>query len=158
MSIVLIRVDDRLVHGQTIEAWVPYCNANCLIVANDEAAKNRLQKTAIESCASRAITIKVEDIKEAVSDINSKDAGRENVMVIVSSLKDVMRLYSWGLKISSINIGNIHHNGGSMMLSPSVFIDKEDWGFLLKFKELGINIDIRAVPADKPLKIENWNI
>ena len=32
------RVDNRLVHGQVIEAWLPYTGARHLIVANDELA------------------------------------------------------------------------------------------------------------------------
>ena len=32
-----VRIDNRLIHGQVIEAWLPYTGASVLVVANDEA-------------------------------------------------------------------------------------------------------------------------
>jgi len=40
MDIALVRVDSRLVHGQIIEAWVPYLKIRCICVANDEVAND----------------------------------------------------------------------------------------------------------------------
>ena len=42
------RVDNRLVHGQVIEAWLPYTGARHLIVANDELAADALRQQIIE--------------------------------------------------------------------------------------------------------------
>ena len=39
------RVDNRLVHGQVIEAWLPYTGARHLVVANDELATDFLRQT-----------------------------------------------------------------------------------------------------------------
>ena len=161
MGIVLVRVDDRLVHGQIIEAWVPFCRATAIIVANDEAAGSRIQKMAIESCASKSVSIKVETIKDAAGDIISPRMENENVIVIVSNLRDIVRLHSWGIKFSSVNIGNIHHNGERhgieyMKLSPSIFIDRDDWGFIIRFREEGIKLDIRTVPMDSPVQVDRW--
>ena len=33
--ISLVRVDDRLIHGQVIVGWVPYLQASQIIVVND---------------------------------------------------------------------------------------------------------------------------
>ena len=38
------RIDNRLVHGQVIEGWLPYLNAGHLIVANDALALDELQQ------------------------------------------------------------------------------------------------------------------
>ena len=39
MSLVLTRIDCRLVHGQVVETWVPHVKANSLIVANDKSGQ-----------------------------------------------------------------------------------------------------------------------
>ncbi|MFC1856308.1 PTS sugar transporter subunit IIB, partial [Thermodesulfobacteriota bacterium] len=49
MSTVLTRVDNRLIHGQILESWVPYTEANCLIVINDDVSNNDLQKEIIKA-------------------------------------------------------------------------------------------------------------
>ena len=40
--VILVRVDDRLLHGQIICSWVPYLKADSLIVCSDEAASDKL--------------------------------------------------------------------------------------------------------------------
>ncbi|MCD6150055.1 MAG: PTS sugar transporter subunit IIB, partial [Deltaproteobacteria bacterium] len=32
MTTLLVRVDDRLIHGQIVETWIPYLNINQIIV------------------------------------------------------------------------------------------------------------------------------
>ena len=43
-NIVLTRIDNRLVHGQVGVTWVKTIGANLLLVANDEAASDKLQQ------------------------------------------------------------------------------------------------------------------
>ena len=33
-----IRIDDRLIHGQVVEGWVPHLKAKHVVVASDDAA------------------------------------------------------------------------------------------------------------------------
>jgi len=44
-EIVLVRVDERLIHGQILEAWVPFLKAACIIVANDGVAADFFRET-----------------------------------------------------------------------------------------------------------------
>lgn len=149
MSIVLVRVDDRLLHGQVMEAWVPFCKATCVIVANDRVNLNHTQRVALESCATRKVAIEVKGLREAVEDINSGRLDGERVIVIMANSQDAMRAYSEGLVFTAINIGNIHHNGKGRRVTPSVYLDTADEEVLLNFKRLGVEVDIRAVPWDK---------
>ena len=41
-GVALVRVDNRLVHGQVLEAWLPALDAHGILVADDEAAGNVL--------------------------------------------------------------------------------------------------------------------
>ena len=46
-GVALIRVDNRLVHGQVLEAWLPALDAHGVLVADDEAAGNVLARSAM---------------------------------------------------------------------------------------------------------------
>lgn len=41
------RVDNRLIHGQIIEAWLPFTGAKYLIVADDALAENEDRKSVV---------------------------------------------------------------------------------------------------------------
>lgn len=157
MSIVLIRVDDRLVHGQIVEAWAPFCKATRVIVASDAVKNNRIQRIAIESCSSTALSIKVEGIEETLRDVMSEDMNKERVIIIFSTLNELLEAHNKGFIISNVNIGNIHHHNarqGGREITPSVYIDKEDEDMMQNLLKLGVELDIRAVPSDRPFVIK----
>ena len=39
-----VRIDNRLVHGQVIETWLPHTRAQMIVVVNDELAGNMLRQ------------------------------------------------------------------------------------------------------------------
>ena len=45
--IKLLRVDYRLVHGQVAISWSGYLGADCILVANDEAAKDEMRQSVL---------------------------------------------------------------------------------------------------------------
>ncbi|NRX77575.1 mannose/fructose/N-acetylgalactosamine-specific phosphotransferase system component IIB [Clostridium beijerinckii] len=44
----IVRLDDRLVHGQLINNWCTYEDVTEIIVVNKEVAENDIRKTFIE--------------------------------------------------------------------------------------------------------------
>jgi len=149
----LIRVDDRLLHGQIICAWVPFIQADSLVVASDEASKDALVSEIIESCGKDCIKVAVKSVDETVSFI-ATESPDERVILVVGDLKDAMRIYEGGLKFPSLNLGNIHHDDGGRKLTASVIVNAEDEEIISRFTKLGVEIDIRDVPDREPASYE----
>jgi len=147
--IALVRVDDRLVHGQVMEGWVPYFKADNIIVASDEVARSAFHREAIESCSHGSLVVKVADAKDAIHDICEGRYDTCRVIILVSGLRDAMRLYEGGIHFTELNIGNIHHGGEGRMITKSVYVDREDEEIIDRFMGLGIAIEIRAVPYER---------
>lgn len=53
MEIVNIRVDERLIHGQVAAYWTTSLNANRILVIDDFAAKDQIQKMALNGYTCR---------------------------------------------------------------------------------------------------------
>lgn len=47
--IKLLRVDYRLVHGQVAISWSRHIGADCILVANDEVAKDEMQPVNVKT-------------------------------------------------------------------------------------------------------------
>ena len=45
MKINLVRIDDRLIHGQVATVWSKEANAQRIIICSDEVAKDQIRKT-----------------------------------------------------------------------------------------------------------------
>lgn len=150
--ISLVRVDDRLLHGQIICAWVPYVEANALIVASDEVASNGLVREIMGACACEELKVTVLKVDDAAAKIKKDGDGQDRVILVFGSLADAMRCYEHGVKFKALNIGNIHHVQHGRKITASVIVDEQDEDIMERFAALGVAIDVRDVPASASVR------
>lgn len=154
MSIVFVRVDSRLFHGQIIEGWVPETSTSMVIVADDLAASNPFQKKIMELSAPKDISLRVEGIDEAVADLCGERFADERVMLLFASLQGAIDGYKRGIRFDEINIGNLGHCQGRCQVTPSICLNDEDVIDLKTIVEMGVSVDVRGVPRDKRKTID----
>jgi len=149
--IVLVRVDDRLLHGQIICSWVPHLKADALIVASDDAVKDVMTNQIMKACACGELSVTVLSVDEAIGRARRcAESGDERAIVILGDIKDALRLYKGGVRFNSLNLGNVHHESGGRVFSSSVALNLEDEACIGELEAGGVEIDIRDVPGRSP--------
>lgn len=48
-GIVLVRIDDRLIHGQVMTSWLNYTSANKIMIIDDEVANDAFMKSVLKN-------------------------------------------------------------------------------------------------------------
>ena len=64
------------------------------------------------------------------------------------------RLVEAGVKLTDVNVGNMHFSEGKRQLSKKVYVDDQDLEDLRFLASQGINVFIQDVPGDSKQKIE----
>ena len=139
------RVDNRLVHGQVIEAWLPYTGARHLIVANDELAADQLRQQIIELAVPQRILthfIPVHDLAITL------DACGEDGFVLFGNCQDARRASNAGIIMETLNIGNLHYGPEKMQILPHVALSAEDREDLRSIQQHLVLLDFRSVPTE----------
>ncbi len=153
-DIALVRVDNRLVHGQILEAWVPFVNARCILVVDDAAASDFFCETVIRMAVPSDIEVNicsVEDFTEAYA--YAQGSGKKTI-VLFSNIADALRAHQGGFLFDKLNIGNIHHEDYKICCAPSVFLcDAEISDIFSLLENEGVAIELRRVPRDKGVNI-----
>lgn len=72
MAVKVMRIDDRLIHGQIVTAWIRDSGAKAILVADDKAAKDATQKMLLQLTTPKNINLYIETIEEAAK--NSRQA------------------------------------------------------------------------------------
>ncbi|MCG0276653.1 MAG: PTS sugar transporter subunit IIB [Thermosediminibacteraceae bacterium] len=145
----LIRVDDRLIHGQIITKWIRYCDITAIVAVDDETAKNPVLKSIATMAVPRGINCyvcKTEEAKNVIDSIENK----ENVMIVVRFPKIACELIELGIETPRLNIGNVSKKAGDQKvyeITHNIFITEEDVNYLNKLEEnKGVNIDFQLLP------------
>ena len=146
---ILVRIDNRLIHGQIIETWLPYTGAKHVVVANDELANDMLQQEimslAIPGTVQSAF-VRIANLKETMEQLCP--ASCNGVVVLFSSCADAKNAFEAGFDFDELNIGNVHYTPGKRQVSPSVALSDEDEGCLKHLEHNGVRLDFRCVPND----------
>lgn len=143
-----VRVDNRLIHGQVVEAWVPYISAHNILVGNDDLARDELQQEIMSLAIPRAVDSAFLSIDELVADARLAGSGRDSTLILFSTCLDVRRAFDKGLKLPTLNVGNLHYATGKRQLSPSVSLGPDDESCLRYLQDKGVELDFRCVPND----------
>ncbi len=148
MSLVLVRVDCRLIHGQVVEMWVPHTGADCLVVANDDMSENPYLRSVMELAVPSSIHVVFCRVEEIAAVLDKVDTEGEKVIVLCTSSGDALRIYNAGIHFTSLNIGNLHYAVGKVEISPSVYFSPEDFATVHSLRHRGVSVNVRATPFD----------
>jgi PTS system mannose-specific IIB component len=147
-----VRVDNRLIHGQVIETWLPHLGVSRVVVADDEAAANPLARAAMGLCVPPEVEVKVEPLSGA--DFSKDELSQERVLLLVRDVSALAEARSHGLRCPTVNIGNVHFGPGRRQVTTSVFLSDAELDCLRCLCSEGVLVELRAVPRDRPLGLQ----
>lgn len=149
MKIVLIRVDDRLIHGQVVVGWTRTVGANHIVVANDEVAGNNMQRTLLKMAAPAGVKVTILPVAEAGAQLAAKKFSGDNVLVLVRDPRSLVGLMQAGLKLEKVNIGNVRSGEGRKRLTKEVHASPEDMQAWKELDQAGVALEAQWLP-DQP--------
>ncbi|MCA1826061.1 MAG: PTS sugar transporter subunit IIB [Myxococcales bacterium] len=154
-SVALVRVDNRLVHGQVLEAWLPALDAQGILVADDEAAANVLARSAMALAIPPGVKFEVLRVKAAAEALKPGGKGppASRTLVLLREVRDAEALHDAGVAIPQLNLGNVHFGVSRRQVAPSVFLDKDELAALERLAAQGTRVELRAVPTESPLAL-----
>ncbi|MBP2683379.1 MAG: phosphotransferase system, mannose/fructose/N-acetylgalactosamine-specific component [Deltaproteobacteria bacterium] len=154
MSLVLARIDCRLIHGQVVETWVPHVKANLLIVANDDLAGNPMLRAVMELAVPVGIRVRFCRLDEVIAAIAEADRAGDRSILLVSNASDALKARKDGAAFTLLNIGNLHFAEGKVQISPSVFFAPEDFEALRWFRSHGVSVCVKGTPFETGMSFE----
>ena len=154
-GVALVRVDNRLVHGQVLEAWLPALDAQGILVADDEAAGNVLARSAMALAIPPGITFEVLRLQAATEMLRPGGSGPRSprTLVLLRDVRDAVALHESGVPMPLLNLGNVHFAAGRKQVAASVFLDAGELEALEKLEKRGTRVEVRAVPSEPPMRL-----
>jgi PTS system mannose-specific IIB component len=148
MSLVLTRIDNRLIHGQVLESWVPHVHAECIVVANDEIAGSTLKRIIMQSSVPSRMRVEIGTVEEITALFVAGNFDKCKTLLLFGTTSDALRAYQGGLVFKRLNLGNLHAGAGKTRLSCTIFLDHGDLVSLQELENEGVAITARCIPAD----------
>lgn len=153
MPIELVRIDDRLVHGQIVQGWLKVIEINKIVVVSDVVANDQMQQMLLAMAVPSDVELEIKTLKDASESALSGKYDKSKTMLLFSNPSDVLFVIESGVDIKSVNVGGMHFSNGKKQLLCNLSVDEKDIDALKKIHYKGIETEGRVLPADERVDV-----
>lgn len=149
MAVVLVRVDQRLLHGQVVEGWVPFLKADTVVVADDFSASDPIVGLAMTAACPAKVKLAVLKVSDAAAAAVAGKLPGTRTLLLVKSVESLGALWKQGARADAVNVGNVPIAPGRKRVTPSVALSIEELAQLEEVAATGAQVEARSVPKEK---------
>jgi mannose/fructose/N-acetylgalactosamine-specific phosphotransferase system component IIB len=155
VPLALVRVDDRLIHGQVVLGWSRALKPDRIVVANDRIAANQWERKFYTASVPPHIKVSFLSIDETTVELLNNLYKNESVLMLFESVRDIHALIQKGVRIDKVNVGGLHYRRGAEELLPYVFVTEEDKVLLRELVKSGVTLLAQDIPGNNATVINS---
>lgn len=156
--IKMLRIDERLIHGQIVVDWSRYLGVNAIIVGNDMAATNSVVEMTLRMAAPTGIKVGIKTVRQAIDVLNRPQMAQYQVLVLTSNPHDALQIVQQVPNIPRVNLGNYgrldREQQHRQTIRNSVYLNEEEITILHQIMAMGIACDIQMVTSDPVIPLQ----
>ena len=146
MSFLLVRVDDRLLHGQVVYGWGGPLRPRRYLIVDDRAAGDPWEREAFETTSVGA-PVEVLDLERFAHEWQ-RLADAAGTVVLLRDLPSLQRLWRLGFRPDGgVNLGGLHARAGTRPRLAFVNLTPEEETILGELLDAGCEVTAQELPG-----------
>ena len=155
MTVVLYRVDERLIHGQVVVGWGARLEPDRIVVADDALADSPWEQELYAVGVPADMATEFVSVAEAIERLGEWQDSPDRVILLTRDIEAMLRLAKAGkLDGARVNIGGIHHAPGRSRVLRYVFLGDRDREALRQLAGRGVEVEARDVPGARAVGVD----
>ena len=154
MSIVLCRIDDRLIHGQVVIGWGRAMGIDLIILVDDQVAASEWEQELYRMAVTPEIEVKFVTMANAAGQMSEWQSNGKRGLVLTGDLETMAALRASSPDVvQRINLGGIHHRAGRRERLPFIYLTDQELGTLRALEASGAVITAQDLPTTAPVAL-----
>jgi PTS system mannose-specific IIB component/D-glucosaminate-specific PTS system IIB component len=154
-NIGLIRIDDRLVHGQVVTKWVQETKCNTIVIVDNYLVTNSYLSNIFKMAAPRGIEVEVKSAEQFAKEWINNEFDSKRLLILYKSVKVLKESFDNGFKFDKVQIGGIGSEAGRKLVYHTVTLSQEDAEILKELNDQNVEIFFQCVPDDRVASLES---
>ncbi len=152
-SIALVRIDDRLIHGQVVVKWLRHLGADEIWIADDQLMADGFLQSILRLAAPPGVHVEVAGAQDASALLARASEEGHNVLLLVKSPQTAIALYEQGLDFHELNVGGLGAGPDTTRVYKSVSLSAAQMASLRYLQERGVRVYFQMVPEERPVEL-----
>lgn len=153
MSIIVSRVDDRLIHGQVATSWIRGQNIQVVVLVDDKIAANKTQISILKVSAPAGVKLYVQSVDKFVEKYNQGILDSYRVMLVFENAHTPLELVKKGIDLKSVNLGGMRFKEGRRQISKALSVSEDEERVIRELNNLGVEVEHRQLVSDQKVDV-----
>ncbi|MCF7626819.1 PTS sugar transporter subunit IIB [Holdemanella sp. SCCA2] len=153
MSIIVGRVDDRLIHGQVATSWIRGQNIQVVVLVDDKIAANKTQISILKVSAPAGVKLYVQSVDKFVEKYNQGILDPYCVMLVFENVHTPLELVKKGIDLKSVNLGGMRFKEGRRQISKALSVSEDEERVIKELHDLGVEVEHRQLVSDQKVDV-----
>ena len=139
---ILLRVDDKLCHGQVTYLWIKKMKIDRLMIADDRLVADNFSQVILKQSKPAGVEQEILTVRAAIKRL-AEEHRDENLLVLVGSIENAWQIAAACPGIRRVSIGAVRQHRGSRACSPHIYLDDEELEWCKNMIQSGIQLECR---------------
>lgn len=154
MSLALIRLDDRLIHGQVVVGWGQPLHVGFIVLVDDEVRNSAWEQDLYRMGVPPGIDVVFAAVSEVSRHLAEWAADPRAGILLVGDVDTLAGVIAAaGAAIHRINVGGVHHRPGRIERLRYVYLTDDEAAKLKQLATNGVEVTAQDVPTARAVPI-----
>lgn len=150
-NLVLTRIDDRLIHGQVMTAWIKNKKADQVVIVDDSVAKDDFMINVLENAVPDNIAIGIFSKEDAVTFFSEPLAAP--TIILVKTPQVIEYMIDNGIDISEIDLGGMGAKEDRERLYHTISTNNDENESFRRLIAKGVDTFIQIMPQNEKVSV-----
>ena len=144
MEVALYRIDERLIHGQVMVAWISKTGANTVVIVDEASAKDEFMRQVYQLAAPSGIEVAVtgsQGFREMAAQSDGKKA-----IVLFKGPAEALDALSEGVPAGELIVGNVATTPQRKKYTKYAYLSEAEKDMLAGLQGLGWAVNMQLLP------------
>jgi PTS system mannose-specific IIB component/fructoselysine and glucoselysine-specific PTS system IIB component len=153
MTLVLNRIDDRLIHGQVVVGWGQPLDVRFIVLVDDGVAASDWEQELYRMGVPPEMEVHFLSVADAAQHLDEYRCEPRAGILLTGDIATMCRLVAEA-GVREVNVGGIHHRAGRMQHLRYVFLTPAEEQALREIAQEGAVVTAQDVPAARAVPLE----
>jgi PTS system mannose-specific IIB component len=153
VSLRLVRIDDRLIHGQVVAVWLRALGAKRIVIVDNASARDEFLREVLTLAAPDGVPVEVHDVASGAARCIELAKTPEPVIVLARSPRTMLALRQAGVPIEVVDLGGMGGGPGRKRFHKTISVSPDELRELRELEQLGTRVVVQIVADDRPIPL-----
>jgi PTS system mannose-specific IIB component/fructoselysine and glucoselysine-specific PTS system IIB component len=153
VTLVLNRIDDRLIHGQVVVGWGQPLDVKFIVLVDDAVAESDWEQELYRMGVPPEMEVRFHSVAEATRLLDAYRTEARPGILLTGDIATMRQLVDRG-GVREVNVGGIHHRVGRTQHLRYVFLTTDEQEALRRLADGGAVVTAQDVPVARAIPLE----